>query len=438
MQKYRVWEANRKVFLYPENWIKSELRDDKSPIYKEFESELLQSETNPDVVDHSIKSYLTKLDAISNLETVGVHYEEDRQSPSDSDKREEVKRVHVIARTRNTPHNYFYRHLDQLSGDWTPWEAVPVDIPTYDDQTLSGRSSEIGAVVANALLKKSPYSGTYVTPVVFNSRLLIFFPQIEKKALEQEPASDENFRVMGGKNVSERTVKDYLEVKLAWSELNDGKWSTKQVSTGSFRLDRPDSHRLSFVPRVFNQHLLICVYGHDKKPKGGFILRGQVFEAVGEPEVRALTNANHVNRNAKYHSRLNNRIHSYQAIKKGHPHRLDSEPFIVDSDRNNTKFEEAAKGSSITLPKIGRDLTPKKQPFWHPFTGDLISIANFSDMSIVFDGLNDTSRENPFGEHTDKFGETTFHELKHPYAVYNWELGFHAPMFLVDLSLIHI
>ena len=26
MQKYRVWEANRKVFLYPENWIKSELR----------------------------------------------------------------------------------------------------------------------------------------------------------------------------------------------------------------------------------------------------------------------------------------------------------------------------------------------------------------------------------------------------------------------------
>src|SRR5690606_23101942 len=30
MKSYRVWEANRKVFLYPENWIEPELRDDKS------------------------------------------------------------------------------------------------------------------------------------------------------------------------------------------------------------------------------------------------------------------------------------------------------------------------------------------------------------------------------------------------------------------------
>jgi hypothetical protein len=32
MKNYRVWEANRKVFLYPENWIKPNLRDDKSPL----------------------------------------------------------------------------------------------------------------------------------------------------------------------------------------------------------------------------------------------------------------------------------------------------------------------------------------------------------------------------------------------------------------------
>src|SRR5690606_25147479 len=27
MKSYRVWEANRKVFFYPENWIEPELRD---------------------------------------------------------------------------------------------------------------------------------------------------------------------------------------------------------------------------------------------------------------------------------------------------------------------------------------------------------------------------------------------------------------------------
>ena len=29
---YRLWEANRKVFLFPENWLEPELRDDKTPL----------------------------------------------------------------------------------------------------------------------------------------------------------------------------------------------------------------------------------------------------------------------------------------------------------------------------------------------------------------------------------------------------------------------
>ena len=39
-KQYRVWEANRKVFLYPENWIEPELRDGKSSFFKELESQL--------------------------------------------------------------------------------------------------------------------------------------------------------------------------------------------------------------------------------------------------------------------------------------------------------------------------------------------------------------------------------------------------------------
>lgn len=33
MKEYRAWEANRKDFIYPENWIEPELRDDKSTCY---------------------------------------------------------------------------------------------------------------------------------------------------------------------------------------------------------------------------------------------------------------------------------------------------------------------------------------------------------------------------------------------------------------------
>ena len=34
MRNYRVWEANRKVLLFPENWLYPELRDDKSSSFK--------------------------------------------------------------------------------------------------------------------------------------------------------------------------------------------------------------------------------------------------------------------------------------------------------------------------------------------------------------------------------------------------------------------
>ena len=62
MQNYRVWEANLKVFLYPENWIEPELRDDKSPFFRELESELLQGEVTTENAEIALGNYLEKLD----------------------------------------------------------------------------------------------------------------------------------------------------------------------------------------------------------------------------------------------------------------------------------------------------------------------------------------------------------------------------------------
>src|SRR5262249_11556546 len=38
MKRFRVWQANRKIFLYPENWLEPELRDDKSSFFQELEA----------------------------------------------------------------------------------------------------------------------------------------------------------------------------------------------------------------------------------------------------------------------------------------------------------------------------------------------------------------------------------------------------------------
>ena len=75
MRSYRVWEANRKVFLYPENWIEPELRDDKSPFFKELENELLQNDLTLETAETAFLNYLEKLDEVARLDVRGMYWE---------------------------------------------------------------------------------------------------------------------------------------------------------------------------------------------------------------------------------------------------------------------------------------------------------------------------------------------------------------------------
>ncbi|HLO30218.1 MAG TPA: neuraminidase-like domain-containing protein, partial [Anaerolineales bacterium] len=202
MQRYRVWEANRKVFLYPENWIESNLRDDKSPFFKELEGELLQKDISKQNVEEALKTYLYKVDEVANMEVIGLHIEEG-------------KRLHVFARTRNAPYFFYYRYLDLAEWNWYPWEKMQVDIPSYDVEDSSGK------VTGN---------GCYLTPVVWNGRLLVFFPQFMKKTKPNANAGGKAFSDMAKDTPNSSKPTEYWEIKLAWSEYRNGKWTQKQVS----------------------------------------------------------------------------------------------------------------------------------------------------------------------------------------------------------------
>lgn len=120
MKNYRVWEANRKIFLYPENWIVPELRDDKSPFFKELENELLQNEITQETAETVLVGYLEKLDGVANLDVRALyHQNEAGDVPIDI--------LHVFGRTYSMPYEHYYRTcVDSVS--WNPWEKVPVDL----------------------------------------------------------------------------------------------------------------------------------------------------------------------------------------------------------------------------------------------------------------------------------------------------------------------
>jgi hypothetical protein len=227
MKRYRVWEANRKVYLFPENWAEPELRDDQSPFFKEAMSELLQGDITEDRAATALLNYLDKLDEVAKLEPCGIYY-----IPEDQGKRT-GETAHVIARTAGGSRKYFYRRREFCS--WTPWEQVRLDI------------------------EDNP-----IIPVVWKSRLFMFWLRIIKAPMDQAPAGAAHPRygqagglappqgndptgpqTLAGASLSQiktavqNTAPTEMKVQamLCWSEFCNGKWQATRTSDVNSPLD---------------------------------------------------------------------------------------------------------------------------------------------------------------------------------------------------------
>jgi Tc toxin complex TcA C-terminal TcB-binding domain/Neuraminidase-like domain len=232
MERYRVWEANRKIFLYPENWIEGNLRDDKSPFFKELESELLQKDINKQNVTDALKTYLYKVDDAANMEVVGVYIEGERKNETSWD---EGAKLHVFSRTRTAPYFFYYRFLALDELNWYPWEKMQVDIPSYDTEDLRellyNKYTQPITYSANPDYKKILGNGCYLTPLVWNKRLFIFFPQFVKKTKPNEDVAPSKSIVdISSEPTDGSRPVEYWEIKMAWSEYRNGKWTQKQLS----------------------------------------------------------------------------------------------------------------------------------------------------------------------------------------------------------------
>jgi hypothetical protein len=199
MSRYRVWQAARQVFLYPENWIEPELRDDKSEFFKQLEEELLQGGATDAVGVTALTNYLDKMNDVSNLEVVGAYAEP-------VGKGDTTFILHVLGRTRSQSRGYYYRQFTGrtfIDGTWTPWVQVTLDI-----------------------------QADTVALIVYQGRLHLFWPNIQTK---QKPPQRFQQTVTGNNiaapdNSQQTTFIN--EIRLTWSEFNPGtkKWSKPKVT----------------------------------------------------------------------------------------------------------------------------------------------------------------------------------------------------------------
>lgn len=129
MRSYRVWEANRKVFLFPENWLFPELRDDKSSSFRLLESALGQGELNDERARQAFGGFLDDVVLMGQVQVLGM-YDDAEWDASVPPKR--IRRtLYAVGRTTNPPYLYYWRRCEDFGGvgmEWGGWQRVELDI----------------------------------------------------------------------------------------------------------------------------------------------------------------------------------------------------------------------------------------------------------------------------------------------------------------------
>lgn len=188
MKRYRVWEANRKIFLWPENWLEPEFRDDKSHLFEALESSLFAGDVTDDLAEDALFGYLRSLETLARLD-IRALYVEEKDDPG-------ANVLHVVGRTFGAPHRYFYRTYEW--GMWTPWVPVTTEI-----------------------------EGDHLVAAVWRERLHLFWVTFLERA---EPATETTVSVTDDGIDSPPAPPRVIDTHLHWTEYYQGEWADPSSS----------------------------------------------------------------------------------------------------------------------------------------------------------------------------------------------------------------
>lgn len=130
MMNYRVWQANREIFVYPENYIEPSLRKSRSSIFDDLENTVMQGEVTKELVENAFVKYLDDFSDLANLQYVDAY-----QTVVHDKERGPIDTLYLIARTRVQPYHFYYitrEKVGNCDGDdqylWSEWKNINIKI----------------------------------------------------------------------------------------------------------------------------------------------------------------------------------------------------------------------------------------------------------------------------------------------------------------------
>ncbi len=467
MKLYRLWQANREVFLYPENWLRPELRTDKSPFFEDMMNELSQNDATADTALTAYQNYLDKLEQVSNLEIRAMF----NQTLS-ADK----STMHVFGRSRSSSGpDYYYRQ--RINGArWRAWQKVDIDI-----------------------------AGDQLVSMMQNNRLYLAWPQFLDKA--DDPSSSP-VPSQSSRSAAVPAPTRYYEIRMFWSELKQDKWSPKVLSNKPYVVyqSQTGGDNRSFVDfRVrFNPNTQIRVYA-SSSPANSAPTSYYLFDKIGRSLlVENAPNYEHLIAAPQSHYQNNMMVHDtssqffyYDVVdESGKPHNVGANqnaPSVcllnkIPSSRMYTVIDSQAQGFQSTgmfatwnqthtytvdyiwLDYIWQDTQIYYSGVWHehqvrqfnycihyhPFVELFIRELNIFGLSgllnrqiqiapssipnapTLFDfssyqptGYVMKNYRQPDGTYTFPVEDVDFNYTG-AYSIYNWELFFHVPNYIAN------
>ncbi|KAF7586481.1 hypothetical protein BBP40_008806 [Aspergillus hancockii] len=492
MLRYRLWEADRKVYLYPENWADPTLRDNKSEQFQAAESRIMQTKLDSDAITTIVKDYIDNVDEIANLRAESYVIEQVKNSHSVP----QYDNIHLFGRTRTSPPIFYYRKVtvSWLSNQteppkWTAWSKINVEIPVQE---------------TDADGQNLPRPGSYLLPAVYQGRLYVFLPEI---VLGQDPNPDTLEKSYSGLLQSTDSICNHQpirrwEIRMGFIELRNGKWTPKSICRSVINVSgsMPDISNFKFwIQQEGPQDVLtIMVEGlSGTHLLGQFKMRDQQLILVDndlpvskldsspmlpsaledDPAAIATTFVRYPGKYPPDPPKIHHNGDEYKLALGGRDQDMPDPAtnrhyeWIMDFNYDVIRTQSAlgmvfevsdtdtdsANTDKLISIKQYIDLAMNHaylvQRLFNSFSPQLVTATRYDDgLGKTFDVLKTLTQKNgaeDYASHKDAFGMWTdppnalpsppldpdkvhYHECSSPFALYNWELGVHLPSLIME------
>lgn len=375
-----------------------------------MKSDLIKKDLNSQSIQDAVKNYISRVDEVTDLLPVSFVTES----------RGDAEIVHLFARTRSTPCSYYYRPWNRGAGEWKPWEKMTVDIQYHDDANAVG------------------HGGVFLCPAVIEHRLIVFTPQIVKLVTEGRKAEFDKDKG------EERVV--YFEIKLGWSEYRNGEWTPKRLSSEAVRWKLQETMTAEVWVRIggssgrdevfsvnratsnfpirqfrfgVNDHKIdVYLPGREvSTPIGTFDFNGTTCTTID---------------NERWYDHYQSKMKKFTVVDEAFAALLAFARAGVDT---GYEFDMKTKDGDRTLTFCSGDWIFHDNPptLEHAREKNIKILLTRASTGLLTHTSASATLDQIYTQLHNVADPTLLNELSTPFGLYDWELGVHVPMLLMNL-----